>query len=177
MPFSQLNNNKVLWAVTMLIFNVGSRFVLTDITIEHEWILTHAVFKRLVVFCMFFVATRDIVLSVILTIAFIVLFNYLLHEQSSLCIIPGSRRCARSRSIWRGPTHPPSTGRVRRKRRGQQPAPPPPAGAEEGETKENFLASLSEDEGEDEGGVEPRDSSSSGGMAAAFLSSLAFVAI
>lgn len=179
MLFSQLNNNKVLWAVTMLIFNIGSRFVLTDIAVAHEWVLTHAAFKRLVVFCMFFVATRDVVLSVILTLGFIVLFNYLLHEHSSLCIIPGSKRCAQNRRAWleavkarRGRQH---RRRKRRERLGG-------GGEEEKGKKEDFVASL---DGDDAGADAPHchrlandsESEASGGgagLTSVFFSSLAF---
>jgi len=97
---SILNGNKILWAVTMLIFNVGSRFVLADISEGREHLLTSAVFKRLVVFSMFFVATRDVALSVVLTVAFILVFNVLLRPDVDIwCLVPKSSRCNESRPI------------------------------------------------------------------------------
>lgn len=92
-----MNNNKIVWAITMLVFNVGSRFVLADISDGNEHVLNTVVFKQLVVFCMFFVATRDIALSVVLTVGFVVCFNVLLRRNVDIwCMIPGSARCQKS---------------------------------------------------------------------------------
>lgn len=160
MLFSWLNNNKVVWAVTMLIFNIGSRFVLTDITSAHERALTHVAFKRLVVFCMFFVATRDVVLSIILTLVFVLIFNFLLHDKSRLCIIPGSRRCTtRRRNVL-----PHGEARIRRRQ------------------KEAFAeADADADADADDGEPPPSEKGATGwkgtGFAAAFLTSLAFVPV
>jgi hypothetical protein len=96
---AMLNNNKVVMAITMIIVNMGSRYVLTDISPTHERILSHVVFKRLVVFCMFFVATRDIAVSVCLTAAFLFVFNVLLSESSQYCIVPLSLRATASMPI------------------------------------------------------------------------------
>jgi len=83
-----INNSKVVWAVTMLVFNLGSRYVLSDISVAHERVLSHALFKRVVVVCMFFVATRDVVLSIVLAAGFFIFFNVLVHEGSRFCILP-----------------------------------------------------------------------------------------
>jgi len=87
-----LNSNKIVMGITMLIVNMGSRYVLSDLSPAHERLLSHVVFKRVVVFCMFFVTTRDIVVSVCMTAAFLFLFNVLLHENSQYCILPWSLR-------------------------------------------------------------------------------------
>lgn len=112
---SILNGNKVLWAVTMLIFNVGSRFVLADISEGlGERLLTTAVFKRLVVFSMFFVATRDFALSIVLAVAFVLVFNVLLRPDVDMwCLVPKSSRCKASRPIPPPPSPPSQHGRSR----------------------------------------------------------------
>jgi hypothetical protein len=74
----------------MLIMNMGSRFVIMDIGKAHEALLTSPVVKKVVVFCMFFVATRDIMVAAILSFAFSVVVNGLLHEKSRFSLIPKS---------------------------------------------------------------------------------------
>lgn len=89
---AQLNGNKVVVAITMLIVNLGSRYALSDLSPAHERLFSHVAFKRVVVFSMFFLATRDVVLSIIMTAAFLFVFNVLLHESSEYCILPASMR-------------------------------------------------------------------------------------
>lgn len=85
-----LNNDKILWGITMLLLNVGSRFVLSDLGMYHEKILKHELFKKLIVFSMFFVATRDIITSFILTALYILLIDGIFHEKSRFSIVSAS---------------------------------------------------------------------------------------
>lgn len=86
------DTNKFLVALTMIIVNLGSRYVITDMTPLHEMILSHTLFKRLVIFCMFFLVTRDVIVSLCMTAAFLLVFNVLLHEDSKYCVVPASLR-------------------------------------------------------------------------------------
>lgn len=83
-----LNNNKMFWGVTMLLLNLGSRFVVADLGKFHETILTNEYFKKIILFSMFFVATRDILIAFVLTILYIIVIDGLLHEKRKFCIIP-----------------------------------------------------------------------------------------
>jgi len=83
-----LNNNKILWGVTMLLLNVGSRYVVADLGKFHESILTNEYVKKIILFSMFFVATRDIVTAFLLTILYIFIIDGLLHEKRKYCIVP-----------------------------------------------------------------------------------------
>lgn len=88
--FTLIATNKIFIGVAILIMNMGSRFVIMDIGRMHEKLLSNEIFKKVVIFCMFFVATRDIMTSVILTFAFIVLLDGLLNEKSRFNLIPKS---------------------------------------------------------------------------------------
>lgn len=85
-----LNNNKLIWGVTMLLLNVGSRFVVGDLGKFHELVLSNEYVKKIIVFSMFFVATRDIVASFLLTVLYIVIIDGLLHEKRKFCILPST---------------------------------------------------------------------------------------
>lgn len=83
-----LNNNRIMWGVTMVMLNIGSRFVVADLGKFHETILANEYVKRLILFCMFFVATRDVLVAFILTILYIIIVDGMLHEKRKFCIIP-----------------------------------------------------------------------------------------
>jgi len=87
-----LSSNKAFFSVAMLVTNIGSRFVIMDINKTHEKLLMHEVIRKIVIFCMFFVGTRDIMTSIILTFAFIVFIDGLLNEKSRFNIVPGFLR-------------------------------------------------------------------------------------
>jgi hypothetical protein len=83
-----LNTDKIFYACTMLSMNFGSRFVMQDITKLQEKALASTIAKRFILFCMVFVATRDLITSLCITFAIVVVTQYLLNENSHFCIIP-----------------------------------------------------------------------------------------
>ena len=85
---SNLSNSKILWGLASVITSMSSRFVISDITPAQHGILAHAVFKRIAVFCMVFLPTRDFFVSVCITSVFFVLVDGLLNEHSRYCILP-----------------------------------------------------------------------------------------
>jgi len=87
-----LASNKIFVGFAILVMNIGSRFVIMDVGKAHEKLLNHELVKKLVVFCMFFVATRDIMTAAILTFAFIILLEGLLNENSRFSVLPAMFR-------------------------------------------------------------------------------------
>ena len=85
-----LNQNKIMWGVSMLLLNIGSRYVIADLGKSHEYILTSQIVKKLVVMSMFFVATRDLLTSFLLTVAYILIVDGVLHEKKHFCLLPKS---------------------------------------------------------------------------------------
>jgi hypothetical protein len=84
-----LNNNKILWGVSMLLLNTGSKTVLADLPKAYDWLLTHApAAKYVIIFSMFFVATHDILTSFCLTILYILLVDGILHQDRKSCLLP-----------------------------------------------------------------------------------------
>jgi hypothetical protein len=84
----QLNRNKAFAGLTMILMNIGSRYVVGDLTKMHEYILSSTIFKRIVVFCMFFIGTRDVMVAIMLTFIFTIFLNGLLNETSRYNLIP-----------------------------------------------------------------------------------------
>lgn len=83
-----LNNNKLIWGITMILMNVGSRYIITDMGRIHEKILSSEIVKKIIIFSMFFVATRDILTAFMLTVSYTFIVDGILHEKRRFCIIP-----------------------------------------------------------------------------------------
>ena len=82
-----INNNKLLMGISIILLNILSKYVELNLTKTQEEALRNGIAREILVFIISFVATKDIVLSFLLTGTFIVLANYLFNEKSSLCII------------------------------------------------------------------------------------------
>lgn len=82
-----LNNSKIMWGITMILLNMGSRFIIADLGKAHEKLLQHEFFKKLILFSMFFVATRDVVTAFILTVVYIIIVDGIFHEKSTYAVV------------------------------------------------------------------------------------------
>tara|TARA_B110000483_G_scaffold191731_1_gene227800 strand:+ start:3006 stop:3386 length:381 start_codon:yes stop_codon:yes gene_type:complete len=85
-----LNTSKLLVGVCMIMFNIGSKYILIDLSKSQEQLLKSFVLRRITLFCIFFVATRDLVVSFVLTASFVVLAFNLFNEDSKYNIMPKS---------------------------------------------------------------------------------------
>ena len=73
-------------AVAIFLLNVGGRFLPFEITKGQEQMLNQPIFRRLIIFVIFFVATRNIVTAAWMGIVMILVIGYLFNENSSLYI-------------------------------------------------------------------------------------------
>ena len=95
--FAFLNASKLFGGTAMLLMNLGGRHIIKDVPDFFDDIFDHPLARRLVVFCIAFIATRDIKISLLITLLFIIIFSYLLKEDSNMCIIP--KRFLKKREI------------------------------------------------------------------------------
>ena len=72
----------------MVMLNLGSRYIFLELGKSHELFFNNPTVRRLLIFTIFFVATRDIIASLLMTVIFIVFFLELTHENSKYCILP-----------------------------------------------------------------------------------------
>ena len=82
-----LNNNKIIWGVTMLLLNMGSKYVMADLGKIHEKVLTNEIAKKIIIFSMFFVATRDFLTAFILSVFYVLLIDGVFHENRNFSLI------------------------------------------------------------------------------------------
>ena len=67
-----LNNSKFLAGIAILLTNIGGRYLNLDLTKREEKFLQQPIVRRLLVFFVAFIATKDIVISIIITLLFII---------------------------------------------------------------------------------------------------------
>ena len=83
-----LNDNKYFIGILVLLLNFGSKYVSEEIGTFADKILSSRIARRLIIFSMCFFATRDIVTSLILTSAFVIISFNLIHEKSYYSLLP-----------------------------------------------------------------------------------------
>ena len=79
----QLAENKIFIGLIMIMVNIGARFIIEELSDEHREIAKGETFRKIVIFCSVFMATRDIMISLIVTIIFIVIMNEVLKTEDT----------------------------------------------------------------------------------------------
>ena len=92
MSLSSLNDSKFLLGVTMLLLNVGSRYVELGFSKTQEQALRNGLGREIFIFAVLFMGTRDIIISIMMTASFIILSDYLFNEHSNFCIMSASMK-------------------------------------------------------------------------------------
>lgn len=85
---NSINNSKFLAGIVMLLLNVGSKYIELGLSKTQEHALRNALGRELLIFAVVFMGTRDIILSVVMTAAFMILSDHLFNEESRFCVIP-----------------------------------------------------------------------------------------
>jgi hypothetical protein len=86
--FNKINSSKLAIGIAMIMFNIGSKFLIVDMSKTQEQFFKNVIIRRLTLFCIFFVATRDMQTSLALTAIFVVLAMGLFNERSMFYILP-----------------------------------------------------------------------------------------
>lgn len=92
-------------AIAMFALNIGGRFLPFEITKEQEKFLNQPWFRRIIIFMIFFMATRNLITAAWLSFIVILCVGYLLNENSSLCIF-GKAGLANATCKTKGPEQP-----------------------------------------------------------------------
>ena len=85
---AELNSNPVFMGLLLILMNIGSRFIMVDIPDSIEEIFKSVFARSFEVFAILFISSRDILLSLIMTIVFYILMKYLLNPKSKSCVLP-----------------------------------------------------------------------------------------
>ena len=77
-----LNTNLFFIGIMMMVLNIGSRFIVHELSDTDEEYGRNIILRRFAIFAACFVGTRDLVVALILTAAFVVLSTGLYYTKS-----------------------------------------------------------------------------------------------
>jgi len=81
-----LNNSPIITAICVFFINCGGRYVLSDLTKDHEKIFKTTLFRILTVSSIIFLATRNILITLCFTLVYIFILDYLWNKNSRFCM-------------------------------------------------------------------------------------------
>lgn len=87
---NSINTNKYFYAVTMILLNMGAKYIEIDLDDTHRKFLSSKILRRVIIFTVAFVATKDIIASLIITSSFVIIVLNLFNINSKYCILPKS---------------------------------------------------------------------------------------
>jgi hypothetical protein len=73
--------NKYFIGIFMIIINIGSRFIIEELTPKQKKYINNKFLRRLFVFCVFFMATKDLFASIVLTLMFVLCISHLFNDS------------------------------------------------------------------------------------------------
>ena len=85
---NSLNNSKFFAGLIMIILNIGSRYITLKFSKTQESYLRMVLGRQILIFAVAWMGTRDIYLSLVVTLIFILLSDFALNENSNFCLLP-----------------------------------------------------------------------------------------
>lgn len=83
---SFLNSSPFVSGCVMLIMNIGGKYVIMDIPKGMNNFFAHPWIRKLTIFCIAFVATKNIKTALLISLLFILFSRFLMNEKSNCCI-------------------------------------------------------------------------------------------
>lgn len=77
-----INTNKYFVGLMMIMLTIGGRFIIGELSEKQKDKMDNSYFRKLFVFCAFFMATRDILKALFLTIIFCLIMFYIVKDDS-----------------------------------------------------------------------------------------------
>ena len=82
------NGNKFVVGLVILIMNVGSKYAVLEFSKSQEAYFRNIFTRQVIIFTTAWLTTQDVITSILITAAFIILADFLANPESDLCIIP-----------------------------------------------------------------------------------------
>lgn len=79
-----LNTNPYFIGLMMLLLNLGGRFIGMEVSKEQEKVLQQPWIRRALIFTVLFVATRNVLVALIMTVFVLLIVSFLFNENSDL---------------------------------------------------------------------------------------------
>uniref|UniRef100_A0A6C0IEU4 Uncharacterized protein n=1 Tax=viral metagenome TaxID=1070528 RepID=A0A6C0IEU4_9ZZZZ len=84
---NSLNSNPYFIGSMMILLNLGGRHLATGLTPEQDKFFQHPWFRRILIFVVFFVGTRNALTSLFMSILINLILSYLLNDQSDMYLL------------------------------------------------------------------------------------------
>ncbi len=85
---NSLFDNKYLIGIIMVIINLGARFIVNELNDSQKDIINSKYTRRILIFLVIFIATRDLGISILLTFAVVIFMFEFFNEDSDYSLVP-----------------------------------------------------------------------------------------
>tara|TARA_Y100001980_G_C14481890_1_gene260255 strand:+ start:111 stop:524 length:414 start_codon:yes stop_codon:yes gene_type:complete len=86
--YYKINNSKYLTGIALIILNLFSKYIQIKLTKSQEEFIKNMITREILIFTIIFIGIRDIITSIIMTAAFIILSDTVFNHKSKFCILP-----------------------------------------------------------------------------------------
>lgn len=83
-----INKSKIFAGLVVVTINIASRFVNMKLSKSLENYLKYAFSRDILIFCIVWMGSRDIYVSIVITTLFVLIADTLFNEDSVFCILP-----------------------------------------------------------------------------------------
>lgn len=81
-----INSSRLFNGISTLGMHIGGRYITTEIPKNMETVFNKPFFRRIFIFLIMFLAFRDVKWAILITLIFILAFNYVLNSKSRMYI-------------------------------------------------------------------------------------------
>ena len=85
--YNNINSSKLLYGLGIIILNLFSKYVQLNISKSQEAYIRNSITREIFIFTVLFVGTRDIITSILLTAALLILSGTVFNKRSRFCIM------------------------------------------------------------------------------------------
>lgn len=82
-----LNNSKFFAGILMILMNIGSKYISLELSETQDEFFSNIIIRRIMIFVVIFIATKDIIISLVITTCFVIMVSGLFNENSKFCLI------------------------------------------------------------------------------------------
>lgn len=86
--YKNFNESKLLAGLAMLILNIFSKYIEIKLNKSQEEYIRNTISREILLFTVIFIGTHDIIISILMTAAFIFLSNTVFNTKSRFCLMP-----------------------------------------------------------------------------------------
>ena len=83
-----LADSKLVQGLVFLILNIGIKYASIELSKSQKKYIKAALWREIVVFILIWSGTKDLIISLLLTVVFVIFTDYLFNDTSIFCIIP-----------------------------------------------------------------------------------------